>query len=207
MELQSVFIDTCLCVCVSVPRRPSHNHVWDFDVELGETADLADDPGQCAHSPWCFSEDDWPLVSLWTLTRLCALQGALFCSVALIEACVTGCRTVTEIFAGRSGLDQQVWLSHKGAAVNTVTLYSFCCRQPNKMDTNADRTKKQLSSVRFLSSRNNKVVVHVNRWCCWNEKENAVENVAELAGRHSCVQLLRHVPWRAVVFKHCAGAH
>lgn len=42
-------VDVYVCVYVSVPRRPGDNHVWDFDVELGETADgAADDPGQCA---------------------------------------------------------------------------------------------------------------------------------------------------------------
>lgn len=39
----------CVCVCVAVPRHPSHNQVWEFDIELGATAeDAADDPGQCA---------------------------------------------------------------------------------------------------------------------------------------------------------------
>lgn len=37
----------CVRVSVAVPRHPSHNQVWEFDVELGVTAeDAADDPGQ-----------------------------------------------------------------------------------------------------------------------------------------------------------------
>lgn len=37
-----------VCVFVAVPRHPSHNQVWEFDNELGATAeDVKDDPGQC----------------------------------------------------------------------------------------------------------------------------------------------------------------
>ena len=34
-------------VCVAVPRNPGQNQVWEFDIELGNTADEAkDDPGE-----------------------------------------------------------------------------------------------------------------------------------------------------------------
>lgn len=42
-------------VCVTVPRHPDHNQVWDFDIELGNTAeeDAMDDPSVFASSNIC----------------------------------------------------------------------------------------------------------------------------------------------------------
>ena len=38
----------CVRVCVAVPRQPGHNQVWEFDIELGNTAEASrDDPGEC----------------------------------------------------------------------------------------------------------------------------------------------------------------
>lgn len=35
-----------LSLCVSVPRQPGNNDDWEFDIELGNTAeDARDDPG------------------------------------------------------------------------------------------------------------------------------------------------------------------